>query len=324
MGRFGPLDPFGIWDSFATSLGEVGRPPPPPAPTDSTRTDPHSDADPESDAHPDKDSVADLDTDPEIDTDAADSEVRDHPGRTGAGWTNPWMWNQWGRTSMPSMGMGMGMGTPILGVLLDAARKRLVGRRRTAQLRSGPISFTITEIDVDPDKVQLSAGQADQITIRGDDIEYGDYRAESAEVTLRNVHLRVGESGLRPTHLVAAPVDLVGHVRAEEVTRLLGHRLPSLATALVGDVTEVRWSRRPDWAALELDATVDGTRIYLRPRAVVVRSRRIERVRRLPAVPVELRFLPESMRLTRVEVSETGLQVRARLDEWRYQLPSLG
>src|SRR5260370_7600165 len=88
------------------------------------------------------------------------------------------------------------------GMLVDAARTWLTGKKRTFRFADGDVTMVLTDISVQGSDLAKFVGQYGQARILARDVEWGGYQFEWMEIQVKNVHLR---PGTRPV-LVAAPV----------------------------------------------------------------------------------------------------------------------
>jgi hypothetical protein len=72
---------------------------------------------------------------------------------------------------------------------------------------------------------------------------------------------------------------------------------------------------------LEVDARLDGSTLWLRPRVLVVRRSRWTLPARTPAYPVRLPELPHGLALTAITFAPDMVYVSGTLPEWRMDLP---
>jgi hypothetical protein len=254
------------------------------------------------------------------------------PGQQGSGGSSrfgPWdpfgLWQSvastLGGVLPPGLAAAASPGTvDPLRVLLGLARSRLVGRRVTWPTGRGEVAFTLRSVDSDLDSFGLASGSTATVTLDVTDVTWEDHAVPVAQVTLSNVHSRLRPSG---GEVVAAPVDLRVTVPEASLAEALASRWPALALELGADlVPRVRWARHPGWGSVAVVAEVEGHRVWLRARQLELGSRRRLGARRLPPVWFRVRGLPETLRLVRCAPVAGGLEVHARLDAWRYPLPT--
>ncbi len=72
---------------------------------------------------------------------------------------------------------------------------------------------------------------------------------------------------------------------------------------------------------LEVDASLDGSTLWLKPRGLVLRRRRLRLPERTPAYPVHLPELPHRLQLTDISFAPDVLCLSGTLPEWRMDVP---
>ena len=247
---------------------------------------------------------------------------------------NPW--SGWGNWSMPggssgsAYGLGFGgrgqaptsTGTgPVLDWLTRSIKDRFLGRRRTITTTVGELGFTLTDLDVPLGASALSVGQLGSVRATASDIEWRDLRLEQVDAVLCNTHVQPGP----PAEVVSAPVHVRARLDQAGLDLLLAKVSPALTLEVTADSGLVlRWRAHPNWAHCEVVATADGTTLWLRPAAVVRGARRLEAVRRLPAVPVRLPLPADRVSLTELEVGDGYVELVGRVDVVRMSLASMG
>ena len=70
-----------------------------------------------------------------------------------------------------------------------------------------------------------------------------------------------------------------------------------------------------------MDALLDGSTLWLKPRGLVVRRKRMRLPRRTPAYPVHLPELPHGLQLTDISIEPDKLCLSGTLQEWRVDVP---
>ncbi len=206
--------------------------------------------------------------------------------------------------------------------LFMTVRRLVIGRRVTIRLDGGDLTMTVTKFDSRLDMRRLAAGQIDDMRINADRITWGTGKFGQLRALLRNVHIQPGT----PAMLVAAPVQLAVDIPADTFEGLLAGQSPSgrprrFGGQLDADGTaRVRWTRRPNWGNLEVDAELDGPTLRLRPRALTVGSPRWELPARIPARRVRLPELPYGLQLTDVRITLGLLRLRGTLPRWQMEI----
>jgi hypothetical protein len=66
---------------------------------------------------------------------------------------------------------------------------------------------------------------------------------------------------------------------------------------------------------------LDGSTLWLKPRGLVVRSKRMRLPGRTPAYPVHLPDLPHGLQLTDISIEPDKLCLSGTLQEWRIDVP---
>ena len=141
----------------------------------------------------------------------------------------------------------------------------------------------------------LSVGQLNDVRIAARDIDWRGNRFDRASAVLHNVHIRPAA----PPVLVAAPVELTFELPAAVLDELFRWAAPRLAGEVGPDgVARLRLARRPALGHVEVDARLDGSTLWLKPRDAVARRTRWTLPQRTPAYPVHLPELPHGLQLT--------------------------
>ena len=164
--------------------------------------------------------------------------------------------------------------------LFMTLRRLVVGRELTVRLDGGDITLTVTEFDSRLDVRGLAVGQLSDVRLAARDIRWDDNRLDRATAVLHNVHLRPSA----PPVLIAAPVDLTVELPADALDDLFRLAAPRLAGEIGEDgVARLRFARRPGLGHLEVDALLDGSTLWLKPRGLMLGRTRM-RVARSHAV----------------------------------------
>lgn len=202
--------------------------------------------------------------------------------------------------------------------LFMTLRRLVVGRTLTVSLGGGDLTLTVTEFDSRLDVRRLAVGQLDDVRLSATDIAWAETDFERASVLMHNVHLRPGT----PPVIVAAPVEVTLEMSGTALDDALSHATPRVS-GHVDDkgIARLRWSRRPGLGSLEVDAGVDGSTLWLRPRAVRTGRRRWRLPGRIPAYPVRLPPLANGLELTGLSYAPNNLRLTGRLSEWRAEVP---
>lgn len=226
-------------------------------------------------------------------------------------WTRAWMEMMSTSASAAGLPAGARLGWDPIGVILDIARDRLVGRRLT--LRAGPsdLSLALDSLSVDSADIARSVGQYGTVRIVAHDLEWRGVRADRLEITADNVHLRPGSS---PT-LVTAPVRWEAYLPAASVQGWLAEANPRFSVGFDAGGPFVGLARRARWARLEIDTVAEGRSIRIKARALRLGHRRV--ALRLPGYNLVLGSLPQDAVCTGVEPDGQGVTVRGLLTEWQ-------
>jgi hypothetical protein len=86
-------------------------------------------------------------------------------------------------------------------------------------------------------------------------------------------------------------------------------------------IARLRLARRPMLGHLEVDARLDGSTLWLKPRGLVFRQSRRRLPARTPAYPVHLPELPHGLVLTGVSFAPGLVCVSGIVPEWRMDVP---
>lgn len=202
--------------------------------------------------------------------------------------------------------------------LFVTVRRLVVGRTLSVRLDSGDITLTVTEFDSRLDVRRLAVGQLNDVRLAATDIHWDERYFESASVVLHNVHLRPGV----PPVLVAAPVEVSMDISTHALDDVFSDALPRLSGHVDDDgVARLRWARRPGLGSVEVDVRLDGSTLWLHPRAVRTRRRRWSLPDRTPSYPVRLPELASGLTLTSLSFSPGVLHLTGSLPEWRAEVP---
>jgi hypothetical protein len=196
-------------------------------------------------------------------------------------------------------------------------RRLVVGRRLTVRLADGDLSLTITEFDTRLDLRGLSVGQLNDVRLEARDLHWNGHRFETASAVLHNVHVRASV----PPVLVAAPVELVLELPAPVLDELFRWAAPRLAGEVGPDgIARLSLARRKGSGHVEIETRIDGSTLWITPRAIV-RRRRWALPRQTPGYPVRLPELPRGLQLTSVDLAPAVVRLTGTLPQWRMALP---
>jgi hypothetical protein len=202
--------------------------------------------------------------------------------------------------------------------LFMTLRRLVVGRRLAVRLDEGDITLTVTEFDSRLNIRGLALGQLNDVRLVARDIRWDGNRLDRATAVLHNVHLRAGA----PPVLVAASVELSLELPADTVDDFFSLAAPRVAGEIGPDgIARLRLARSPAVGHLEVDANLDGSTLWLKPRGLVLRRKRLRLPERTPAYPVHLPELPHGLQLTGIGFAPDLLRLSGTLPEWRINVP---
>jgi hypothetical protein len=202
--------------------------------------------------------------------------------------------------------------------LFTTVRRLVVGRRLAVRLDDGDLTLTVTEFDSRLDVRRLSVGQLNDVRLAARDISWHGSRFDRATAVMHNVHMKP----TAPPVLVAAPVELTLEVPAPVLDDLFLWAAPRLSGEVGADgVARLRLARRPLLGHVEVDARLDGSTLWLRPRGLVIRQSRWRLPARTPAYPVHLPELPHGLMLTGIGFAPDVVCLSGTLPEWRLDVP---
>lgn len=202
--------------------------------------------------------------------------------------------------------------------LFITVRRLVVGRRLTVRLDDGDVMLTVTEFDSRLDVRGLSVGQLNDVRLAARDIRWNETTFTHATAVLHNVHMRP----TAPPVLVAAPVEMTLEIPAGALDDLFRWVAPRLSGAVGADgVARLQLARRPAAGHLEIDARLDGSTLWLRPRTLALRRSRWPLPRRTPAYPVRLPELSHGVKLTGISFGPGVVRLSASAPEWRMEMP---
>lgn len=202
--------------------------------------------------------------------------------------------------------------------LFMTVKRLMVGRTLAVKLDSGEMTLTVTEFDSRLDVRRLAVGQLNDVHLSAADIRWEQKSFSEARLVLHNVHLRPGA----PPVLVAAPIEVTLEMPSDALDEVFRSAFPRLTGHVDTDgVARLRWARRPELVAVEVDVDVDGSMLLLRPRVVQLRGRRWRLPQRMPAYPVKLPELASGLTLTDLSFGPQTVQLSGSLPEWRTEVP---
>ncbi|MET0453413.1 MAG: hypothetical protein ABW137_16400 [Mycobacterium sp.] len=203
-------------------------------------------------------------------------------------------------------------------------RRLVVGRRLTVRVDDGELQLTVTSFGSRlPSGSRLTGrwpaiGRHHDVALEASHIVWGEHELHRARVVLHALHFR---GTLRPTELVAAPVELTAEVPAPALDELFRWAAPRLAGDVGPDgVARLHVAKLRGSGYVEVDARLDGSTLWVTPRAVV-RRRRWTLPARTPSYRVRVPELPHGLQLTSVEFAPGLVRLTAHVAEWRMAMP---
>ena len=200
------------------------------------------------------------------------------------------------------------------GALVDAARSRLIGKKRTFSLAGHDLTLVLEDLSVEGSDLARAIGQYGQVRMLARDVEWSSLRFERTQIQARNVYLR---PGARPT-LVAAPVLLEAFVSASAASAYLATVSPRLEVTMHAGVPQVSLAGAP-WVRLEVAAGAGGQSIRIQPRALYLLDWRVP----VPAPSFDVPAPPmplDGVLLTSVAAAPGGFLLKGVLPEWQRSL----
>jgi hypothetical protein len=202
--------------------------------------------------------------------------------------------------------------------LFMTVRRLVVGRRLAVRLDDGDLMLTVTEFESRLDVRGLSVGQLNDVRLAARDIYWNGHRFDRATAAMHNVHVKP----TAPPMLVAAPVELTLEIPAPVLDDLFRWAVPRLSGEVGADgIARLRLARRPLLGHVEVDARLDGSTLWLRPRGLAVRQSQWRLPARTPAYPVRLPELPQGLILTGISFAPGVVCLSGTVPEWRMDIP---
>ena len=202
--------------------------------------------------------------------------------------------------------------------MLLTLRPLVVGRRMSIRVDDGTLVLTVTRLSSRLDLARLATGRHHDVRLEARDVSWRDFEFDRAKVILHNLHFR---GNIRPTELVAAPVELTVELPAPALDDVFRWAAPRFAGAIGPDgVARLHFARRRGSGHVEVDARLDGATLWVTPRAVV-RRRRWTLPARTPSYRVRLPELPHGLQLTSVDFAPGIVRLTGTLPHWRVDMP---
>ena len=202
--------------------------------------------------------------------------------------------------------------------LFMTLRRLVVGRQLAVRLDEGDITLTVTEFDSRLDVRGLSVGQLNDVRLAARDIRWDGNRLDRATAVLHNVHLRPAA----PPVLVAAPVELSLELPADTLDDLFRLAAPRLAGEIGPDgIARLRLARRPALGHLEVDADLDGSTLWLKPRGLVLRRKRLRPAGAHARIPRAAARAAARTSVDGHQLAPDKLCLSGTLPEWRIDVP---
>ena len=206
-----------------------------------------------------------------------------------------------------------------LQVLLDGVRAGMVGRPAVIGAGANRVAFTLSSLETTIGHMAAASGQADDLRLSAENVEFRHYQFASVSAQFYNVHSRLRARAL----LVSAPIDVSLTMTGQRLTTLLaGHvRAVRVEISDAGRML-VRPARRPRWLSVEVRPAVEKGALVVRPTGWG-RGARMWRIR-WKVFPLRPNVaLPDGVRLTAVKVHPNRLEVDLRVDEWKLDVSEL-
>jgi hypothetical protein len=197
-------------------------------------------------------------------------------------------------------------------------RRLVVGRRLSVRVEDGTLDLTVTRFNSRLEFKHLTTGRHHDVHLEAEDVSWRDFEFDRAHVTLHNLHFR---GSLRPTELVAAPVDLTVELPAPALDDMFRWAAPRLTGTVGPDgIARLHFAKRRGSGHVEVDARLDGSTLWVTPRAVV-RRRRWNLPARTPSYRVRVPELPHGLQLTSIDFAPGIVRLTGTLPEWRVDMP---
>jgi hypothetical protein len=157
-----------------------------------------------------------------------------------------------------------------------------------------------------------ASGQVDDVSLRAVDFTWRSLQCSRISARLGNFHTRLRS---RPI-LVCSPIDVTAVLTGGALNEVLVKYAPQYRCEITptGDL-RIHRANRPRWGFVQVVPAVEHGAIVLRPSGVGRGVHLWRFGRRL--LPIRPRLdLPDSVRVTGVDLQPGSLEVRLRIDEW--------
>lgn len=209
-----------------------------------------------------------------------------------------------------------GVAAAHLGVFATV-RRLIIGRRLTVRTADGDLTLTVTELMSRPGLRSIAAGRLGDVRLTARDVRWQGHHVDRATAVLRDVRLRT----TMPPVLVAEPVEVTVDVPAPALTGLFRWAAPRWSGRVDDDgIATVGFARGATAGRVEVETMLEGTTLWLLPRAVV-RRRRWSLPARTPGYPIQLPELPGGTTISAVEVLPGTVRISGVLPRWQADVP---
>ncbi len=193
---------------------------------------------------------------------------------------------------------------------------KLLGRPMTVATKRAEVTFFLDCLEASPSQLELALGHLGEVRASASNVVWNGRRVDHLDVTAKNVHVRPGPQAT----LVAAPVGVTASVSQACLDGWVDSWQHAELTLVEGGVAVMRRGKE-QWGSVEVEPRVGASEITFVPRALSLRSRRIEAPRRLPPLfRLRLPPMPYDLLITKTQVSGQVLVVTGVVPEIRYPI----